>query len=135
MIKFGASAVFTGGNREPTDAELDAIIDRSRGADDGVGALRGGKQLDAASMETSGFESAPVATRSLFGQSFEVPKSDKEISEEFRSLVHGARVRKNRIKMVASDGSGYGSKMVPVRPVIVCGRVCAQDYHATRPQD
>ena len=32
MIKFGAAAVFAGGNREPTDQELAAIIDRSRTA-------------------------------------------------------------------------------------------------------
>ena len=72
MIKFGAAAVFAGGNREPTDAELDAIIDRSRGATDGKGALAGGKQIDAATMEATGFENAPTATRSLFGKSFEV---------------------------------------------------------------
>ena len=115
MIKFGAAAVFAGGNREPNDAELDAIIDRTRtGKDDAVGALAGGKQLDAASMEASFSESAPVATRQLYGQSFEVPKSEKEIGDAFRAIVQGARERKSRIKMVASEGSGYGSKFVPV---------------------
>ena len=54
MIKFGAAAVFAGDNREPTEAELDAIIDRCRtGADGAVGALAGGKQLDAATMQAS----------------------------------------------------------------------------------
>ena len=72
MIKFGAAAVFAGGNREPNDAELDAIIDRSRSATDGSGALAGGKQIDAATMEASGFDNAPTATRSLFGKSIEV---------------------------------------------------------------
>eukprot|EP00966_Prymnesium_polylepis_P101434 2349272-Prymnesium_polylepis.1 len=114
MIKFGAAAVFAGGNREPTDAELDAIIDRTRTASDGTGALEGGKQLDAASMEASGFESAPTATRSLFGKSFDVPKDERDIGDAFRKLVAGARERKQRIKLVASDGSGYGSKYVPV---------------------
>ena len=50
-----------------------------------------------------------------------MPKSEKDIGDEFRRLVHGARERKSRIKMVASEGSGYGSKVrvrvrVRVRP-------------------
>ena len=115
MIKFGAAAVFAGDNREPTEAELDAIIDRCRtGADGAVGALAGGKQQDAATMQATFAESAPVSTRSLYGQSFDVPKSEKDIGDEFRRLVTGARERKSRIKMVASEGSGYGSKYVPV---------------------
>ena len=82
MIKFGAAAVFAGTNREPTDAELDAIIDRSRtGTDVAVGALTGGKQLDAATMQATFSESAPVATRSLYGQSFDVPESEKGIGK------------------------------------------------------
>jgi hypothetical protein len=103
MIKFGASAVFAGGNREPTDVELDAIIDRTRGATDGTGALEGGKQLDAATMEASGFVSAPVATRSLFGKTLDVPSSEKDIGVEFRKLVQGVRERKSRIKMVSAS--------------------------------
>ena len=115
MIKFGAAAVFAGGNREPTDAELDAIIDRTRtGKEDAVGGLAGGKQLDAASMEANFADSAPVSTRQLYGQSFEVPKSQAEIGNEFRAILQGARERKSRIKMVASEGSGYGAKYVPV---------------------
>ena len=43
-----------------------------------------------------------------------MPKSEKDIGDEFRRLVTGARERKSRIKMVASEGSGYGSKYVPV---------------------
>ena len=43
-----------------------------------------------------------------------MPKSEKDIAETFRQLVQGARERKNRIKMVESTGSGYGSKLVPV---------------------
>ena len=54
MLKFGAAAIFRGGNREPTDGELDAICDRARGADDAaVGALRGGQAADAASCFAS----------------------------------------------------------------------------------
>ena len=79
-----------------------------------MGALAGGKQLDAATMQATFAESAPVSTRSLYGQSFDVPKSEKDIGDEFRRLVHGARERKSRIKMVASEGSGYGLKYVPV---------------------
>ena len=122
MIKFGAASVFAGGNREPTDAELEAIIDRTRTGDETVGGegggarggLVGGTQLDAASMERGGFATGPVQTRSLFGRSFELPKSQKDIGAEWRKIVEGQRARKNRIQMVASDGSGYGSKFVPV---------------------
>ena len=32
----------------------------------------GGKQIDAATMEASGFDNTPTATRSLFGKSIEV---------------------------------------------------------------
>jgi len=111
MIQFGAAAVFAGGNREPTDAELDRIIDRTRGKDDGEGALSGGRMSDAASFNAS---SAPVSTHSLFGRDFVVPKSEKDIAGEWRKLVEGTRERKQRIKMVAGGGSGYGSAYVPV---------------------
>ena len=57
------------------------------------GALAGGQQLDAATMQATFSESAPVATRSLYGQSFEVPKSEKDIGDEFRRIVQGARER------------------------------------------
>jgi hypothetical protein len=52
MIKFGAEAVFAGADREPTDAELDCIIDRTRtAADSDWGALAGGAQDSAASFD------------------------------------------------------------------------------------
>ena len=112
MIKFGAAAIFRGGNREPSDAELDAIVDRARGADDGaVGALKGGQSADAASFDAT---AAPVDTREIFGTKFELPKRVDDIAAQWRQLQSGARERKQRIKMVASDGSGYGAKFVPV---------------------
>ena len=43
-----------------------------------------------------------------------MPKSEKEIGEEFRRVVQGKRQHKSRIKMVASEGSGYGQAYVPV---------------------
>eukprot|EP00966_Prymnesium_polylepis_P213073 4934712-Prymnesium_polylepis.1 len=87
MIRFGAAAVFAGGNREPTDAELEAICDRSRGENDGEGALSGGQQKNASDFDAT---SAPVNTRSLFGQSVKVPESIKDIAGEWRALVGAA---------------------------------------------
>ena len=44
-----------------------------------------------------------------------MPKSEKDIAHEWRELVQqGKREKKERVKMVAADGSGYGSKFVPV---------------------
>ncbi|KAL3914427.1 MAG: hypothetical protein SGPRY_007629, partial [Prymnesium sp.] len=53
MIQFGAAAVFAGGNREPTDEELDAICDRSRKKEDGLGALNGGQQFSASTFDAT----------------------------------------------------------------------------------
>lgn len=112
MIRFGAEAVFAGGNREPTDAELDRLLDRTRTADDADGgALRGGAQLDAASFDAT---SAPVQTKTLFGRDLSLPKSERDIAEQWRLEVQGKREKKSRVKMVESDGSGYGAKLVPV---------------------
>ena len=41
MLRFGAEAIFKGDGREPTDAEIDAIVDRTRTSADGRGALAG----------------------------------------------------------------------------------------------
>lgn len=111
MIRFGAAAVFAGGNREPTDAELEQLIDRTRTADDkGDGALRGGAQLDAASFDAT---AAPVQTKTLFGCDFTMPKSEKDIAEQWREAVQGKREKKARVKLVAAEGSGYGERRPP----------------------
>ncbi|KAH8084456.1 helicase [Aureococcus anophagefferens] len=114
MVKFGASAIFKAGdNAEPSDADLDAIVDRSRGADDVVGNLVGGAEDNAEAFDAT--EEA-VDTRTLFGSRIDAaPKTSKDIAATWKGLVaEGKRDRKQRVKMVEAAGSGYGSKLVPV---------------------
>ena len=114
MVKFGASAIFKAGdNAEPSDADLDAIVDRSRGADDVVGNLVGGAEDNAEAFDAT---AEAVDTRTLFGSRIDAaPKTSKDIAATWKGLVaEGKRDRKQRVKMVEAAGSGYGSKLVPV---------------------
>lgn len=43
-LSFGCQAVFDGGGEIPTDAEFDAIIDRTRTGEEACGGLSGGQQ-------------------------------------------------------------------------------------------
>ncbi|KAH8067345.1 helicase [Aureococcus anophagefferens] len=53
MVKFSASAIFKAATTEPSDADLDAIVDRSRGADD-VGKPSGKRRARVASSKRRG---------------------------------------------------------------------------------
>ena len=113
MLKFGAASMFRGEtNREPTDEELDKIIDRSRTGELGeaTGALHGGLQADCDTFDAT---EAFVSTRELFGQKIDEassgPSDGQDIAKSWQRVTK--RERKQRIVMV-SGGVGMGS--VPV---------------------
>ncbi|KAH8098631.1 helicase [Aureococcus anophagefferens] len=118
MLRFGAASMFRGEtNREPTDAELEGIIDRTRtgGAEETSGGLVGGVEASADTFDTS---EEFVSTRELFGAEVKAPPriSHRDISEQWKHVVDGRRERKQRIKMVEGKGTGYGGAV----PVLAC---------------
>lgn len=117
-LKFGCNAVFGQGsdkNRLPTDEDIAIITDRSRTEDFSSGNLKGGVDASADDYDaTKKF----TATTDFNGIDF------KKIREEYKNAkvenlgqisdIWKKRQRKNRIKMVDAEGSGYGAKAVPV---------------------
>ncbi|KAJ1448205.1 SNF2 family N-terminal domain-containing protein [Pelagophyceae sp. CCMP2097] len=112
-MTFGAHALFSsgGGRRAPTDAELDAIVDRTRAAATSFGGLAGGKQQATASFDAT---TSPVDTRALCGRTMAPPSNMRDIGSEWARVQAGVRQRKQRIVMVDGLKSGYGKKFVPV---------------------
>ena len=82
MLKFGAACIFQGaGDEPPTDAEIDAIIDRTRTDSDSLGGIVGGKQSNAADFDAA----APMLNlRELQGASYgdKVPAAEKKRAKD-----------------------------------------------------
>jgi hypothetical protein len=116
-LKFGCQAVFgqdTTKNALPTDEDIALITDRTRTEDFSEGKLKGG-----ADEEAEGFDATKAFTGTMEFGGIDFAKIREEHGkkglETLTSICESwkKRQRKQRITMVASNGSGYGS-MVPV---------------------
>ncbi|GKY98256.1 hypothetical protein MPSEU_000783300 [Mayamaea pseudoterrestris] len=120
-LKFGCSAVFgqgsMKGNRLPFDDDIELITDRSRTDDFSQGNLRGGtlataKDFDATKMFSSTTDFAGIDFAAIRKQ-YEKQKRPGTIND-IGEIWKKKREVKQRIQMVESKGSGYGSAFVPV---------------------
>ena len=133
-IKFGSDCVFgnddsNSKNELPTWDEIEAITDRSRKESDTVGKLVGGTQLNSKRLDQRNKNKQVKATQTFGGVDFQklrqeqhqketasIPKSLQGIGYLWKEVqqLSSVRNRKSRIIQVQGNGSGYGSKMVPV---------------------
>ena len=105
MVKFGAAAIFDSkGHEEPSDADLDAIIDRNRTDTCTIGNLKGNAQANAQEFDAT---TTAVDTRNLFGLRVDAaPASMQDVASawtEALARTPDKRVSKNRIHMVQSE--------------------------------
>lgn len=117
-IRFGCNAVFgsndTSSMQLPTESEIEIITDRSRTVEASQGNLKGGVALNAATFDaTTKF----TATTDFGGIDFQAVREkhqhDKRLGTMKDISAQWKRRSKSRIKMVASDNSGWGGP-VPV---------------------
>lgn len=116
-LKFGCNAVFGQGSNKnplPSDEDIDLITDRSRSEDFSSGKLQGGtdastKEFDATKKFTETMEFGGIDFKKIRNDYSTRPKDMGHISEIWKK-----RQRKSRIKMVDSNGSGWGTRQVPV---------------------
>jgi len=117
-LKFGCNAVFGEGsdkNRLPSDEDIAIITDRSRTEDFSSGKLKGGVDASAENYDaTKKFTETTAFAGIDFKKIREEHKTAKVKDIGQISNIWKKRQRKNRIKMVNGEGSGYGSKSVPV---------------------
>jgi len=118
-LKFGCNCVFGQGadkNRLPTDADIAAITDRNRTEEYSTGNLKGSADASAKDFDaTKDF----TETTAFGGIDFKKIRAEYENSKKPDTIGHISdiwkkRQRKNRIKMIESKNSGYGSKAIPV---------------------
>ena len=107
-LRFGAQAIAGLDSTEPpTDAELDAIIDRTRNGNDSIGRLVGGTEFKAADFTAQG---SLGSIRELQGEIYgakEVAKKQTEsidINQEW--TLQRARKKKSRVETIRVDGVG-----------------------------
>ena len=117
-LKFGCNAVFGQGaekNRLPSDEDIALITDRTRTEDFSAGKLRGGVDASVEEFDaTKKFTETTAFGGIDFKQIRDNHKNTKIKNMVEISCIWKKRQRKNRIKMVESEGSGYGAKAVPV---------------------
>lgn len=126
-IKFGSQAIFgdSAKNELPTWEDIDIITDRARTESDSVGKLHGNAQHSAKEFDAS---KAFGDSQNFEGTDFRAIRKQQEkslkskIPQNLQGIGHlwqeisklkSKRERKNRIMMVASNGSGYGAA-VPI---------------------
>lgn len=121
-LKFGASAVFGDKSKQqmslPTDADIDMLTDRTRTEAFTGGNIKGDTGTDANEFDkTKEF----TATTNFGGidfkalrQEYQKKRKPKDVGN-ICDIWRQKRKRKNRITLVVDgQGSGYGSKAVPV---------------------
>ena len=128
-IKFGCEAVFgnSSDNKLPSEKDIDDITNRARKESDSVGKLTGGTRLTAKSFD----EKKEFSKSQFFGgadfrelrkqheeeEKKKIPKNLSGIAHlwnDIKNLENKKRERKSRICQIAGEGSGYGTKFVPV---------------------
>jgi len=133
-LTFGSNAVFNATNELPTDEEIDKITDRTRSEEDTDGLLKGGAAKKASDFDK---DKELTDTRQFQGVDFRKLREEKEqmgkgskknkfldkIKTDWKELSTGVslddmgkgrRAKKNRLIQVESNGSGWGTKCVPV---------------------
>ena len=119
-LRFGCNAIFgpqgDDKNKLPTDEDIALITDRSRTEDFSAGKLKGGtdastENFDATKAFTETTDFGGIDFRKI-REEYKSSKKPQNIGEV--SYIWKKRQRKNRIKLIESDNSGWGSKAVPV---------------------
>jgi len=105
MVKFGAAAIFDSKNQaEPSDSDLDAIVDRSRTETTSVGNLKGEQTHNASDFDAT---TEAIDTRNLFGLRVDAaPQSMADVASawtEALARVPDKRERKQRVQLVESE--------------------------------
>ena len=115
-LRFGCNAVFgeNQNNALPTDSDIEVITDRGRTEGFSSGNLKGGMDSSAKDFDAT---KLPTETTSFGGIDFKKIREDiKERPKDMHhiSAVWKKRQRKNRIKLVQAENTGWGSKAVPI---------------------
>lgn len=116
-LRFGCNAVFGSAMKVqelPTQEEIEIITDRTRTED-----YTNGKLVGNADMAVNSFDAEKKFVDTMEFGGIDFKKLRKEHQKKIKDIgeiqdIWRKRQRKNRIKMVNGEGSGYGCKAVPV---------------------
>ena len=119
-LRFGCSAVFGKGMKKqmlPTKEDIENITDRARTENTSIGNLKGSAESSTDNYDAS---KAFISTTDFGGIDFKKIREDYQKKHrpndigELTDIWQKKRERKNRIKMVDGNGSGYGASSIPV---------------------